>query len=534
MIVCLRTVAVPPRARPLPRVDRGRPCGPRGPRHPGRVGLEPTAGDGDTVVVTVWPDHDTFDAWIATPERDALTASDGAPGGRLPADHPLRRRRRLPQPARPPPGRLDPKEDTHEMGHPRPPQDRPHRLPVADPPLHRPRRRDPLRPDRRGPRRRPNAGRRTASTRPAPSSTTATASAPSRCSSTTSTSAATRPWSVWPRIVHAADIDERARHRPARPGPARHRRSAVSTSRPTTSGCWSAPRSSTTPSTPGAPNRSQRRGMTEHLDYDDHPGRHRPPGRQAHGRRRHHRPQVRRPAVPARASTNFIETVIVDDADTRHAARRMDARPRQGTPRGDLVPRRRRRRSHRRRAVRRARRLVPTQLRLRRLRLRHLRRVPPRHQTAARRLRRTRVRRTRPATCATSTSASPSAPPPRPPRIHSIDCRCQTRIAVAARKLGVIHADVAVALSLSLTHKAVGFDRAHRRGRLRHPRPTRHRHPARRRRRRRTPRRRPQPPATPPADPIARRQPEHMISSGSRALTTLVVGHSARHLKGCN
>src|SRR5262245_30039378 len=43
--------------------------------------------------------------------------------------------------------------------------------------------------------------------------------------------------------------------------------------------------------------------------------------------------------------------------------------------------------------------------------------------------------------------------------IHSIDCRCQTRIAVAARKLGVISADIAVALSLSLTHKAVGFDR---------------------------------------------------------------------------
>ena len=43
--------------------------------------------------------------------------------------------------------------------------------------------------------------------------------------------------------------------------------------------------------------------------------------------------------------------------------------------------------------------------------------------------------------------------------IHSIDCRCQTRVAVAARKLDVIHADVAVALSLSMTAKAVGFDR---------------------------------------------------------------------------
>jgi uncharacterized ferredoxin-like protein len=43
--------------------------------------------------------------------------------------------------------------------------------------------------------------------------------------------------------------------------------------------------------------------------------------------------------------------------------------------------------------------------------------------------------------------------------IHSIDCRCQTRVAVAARKLGLILADHAVALSLSMTHKAVGFDR---------------------------------------------------------------------------
>ncbi len=43
--------------------------------------------------------------------------------------------------------------------------------------------------------------------------------------------------------------------------------------------------------------------------------------------------------------------------------------------------------------------------------------------------------------------------------IHSIDCRCQTRITVAARKNGIIQADVAVALSLSLTAKAVGFDR---------------------------------------------------------------------------
>jgi uncharacterized ferredoxin-like protein len=43
--------------------------------------------------------------------------------------------------------------------------------------------------------------------------------------------------------------------------------------------------------------------------------------------------------------------------------------------------------------------------------------------------------------------------------IHAIDCRCQTRVAVAARKLGYINAEIAVALSLSVTHKAIGFDR---------------------------------------------------------------------------
>jgi heme-degrading monooxygenase HmoA len=38
--------------------------------------FEPANGDGETVVLTVWPSHEVFDAWIATPERDALTASD--------------------------------------------------------------------------------------------------------------------------------------------------------------------------------------------------------------------------------------------------------------------------------------------------------------------------------------------------------------------------------------------------------------------------------------------------------------------------
>ena len=77
MIVCLRTVDIPAamRRRYLDWIaDR------RGPRE--RHGMlaelvcEPASGDGDTVVITIWPDHATFDAWIATPERDALTASD--------------------------------------------------------------------------------------------------------------------------------------------------------------------------------------------------------------------------------------------------------------------------------------------------------------------------------------------------------------------------------------------------------------------------------------------------------------------------
>lgn len=42
--------------------------------------------------------------------------------------------------------------------------------------------------------------------------------------------------------------------------------------------------------------------------------------------------------------------------------------------------------------------------------------------------------------------------------LYSVDTRCQTRIAVAARKLGLIQADVAVALSMTVTHKNPGFD----------------------------------------------------------------------------
>jgi heme-degrading monooxygenase HmoA len=77
VIVCLRTVSVPPalRERYLSWIDESRDV-----RQThgilAELVCEPSAGVGETVVITVWPDHETFDAWIATPERDALTASE--------------------------------------------------------------------------------------------------------------------------------------------------------------------------------------------------------------------------------------------------------------------------------------------------------------------------------------------------------------------------------------------------------------------------------------------------------------------------
>jgi heme-degrading monooxygenase HmoA len=77
MIICLRTVVVPPewRERYLAWIEDGRAIREQ---HGilAELVCEPSNEAGETVVITVWPSHDVFDAWIATPERDALTASD--------------------------------------------------------------------------------------------------------------------------------------------------------------------------------------------------------------------------------------------------------------------------------------------------------------------------------------------------------------------------------------------------------------------------------------------------------------------------
>ncbi len=77
MIACLRTVAVPAEKRDdyLAWIRDGRAI--REARGIlAELVLEPSSDDRDTVVITIWPSHEVFNAWIATPERDQLTASE--------------------------------------------------------------------------------------------------------------------------------------------------------------------------------------------------------------------------------------------------------------------------------------------------------------------------------------------------------------------------------------------------------------------------------------------------------------------------
>src|SRR5438552_1444292 len=77
MIFCLRTVRVPAseRERFLAWIEENRSVR----EQHGillELVLEPSEEEGETVVITAWPSHELFDAWIATPERDRITASD--------------------------------------------------------------------------------------------------------------------------------------------------------------------------------------------------------------------------------------------------------------------------------------------------------------------------------------------------------------------------------------------------------------------------------------------------------------------------
>jgi heme-degrading monooxygenase HmoA len=77
MIACLRTVGVPAgvRDRYLAWISEGRTV-----REAhgilAELVFEPSTGQGEIVVLTLWPSHEVFDAWIATPDRDRLTASE--------------------------------------------------------------------------------------------------------------------------------------------------------------------------------------------------------------------------------------------------------------------------------------------------------------------------------------------------------------------------------------------------------------------------------------------------------------------------
>lgn len=77
MIVCLRTVVVPrhERDRYLAWIAAGRAV-----REAHGIlaewVLDPPDGGDELTVVTLWPSHEVFDAWISTPERGALTDSD--------------------------------------------------------------------------------------------------------------------------------------------------------------------------------------------------------------------------------------------------------------------------------------------------------------------------------------------------------------------------------------------------------------------------------------------------------------------------
>ena len=93
MIVCIRTVRIPPEARDrfLAWIDENRQLREehgilfelvleRSPKqNPAKTMQRPEAEqppEDEALVLTAWASHEAFDAWIETPDRDRLTDSD--------------------------------------------------------------------------------------------------------------------------------------------------------------------------------------------------------------------------------------------------------------------------------------------------------------------------------------------------------------------------------------------------------------------------------------------------------------------------
>ena len=93
MIVCIRTVRIPPEARDrfLAWIDENRQLREehgillelvleRSPKqNPAKTMQRPEAEqppEDEALVLTAWASHEAFDAWIDTPDRDRLTDSD--------------------------------------------------------------------------------------------------------------------------------------------------------------------------------------------------------------------------------------------------------------------------------------------------------------------------------------------------------------------------------------------------------------------------------------------------------------------------
>ena len=88
-IVCLRSVEIPHENEQAfyDWIEHNRPLRRRMGCLMERV-LKPSDGHGETLIITMWQSHEVFDAWIKSPQHDAVDAS---PGHALVRFHPIKR-----------------------------------------------------------------------------------------------------------------------------------------------------------------------------------------------------------------------------------------------------------------------------------------------------------------------------------------------------------------------------------------------------------------------------------------------------------